>query len=93
MTRIYDNTGVLVPLRILKKGFRAVIAPTRAIDDASATTFTTEFYRLFLQGNTLEAALHLARRKLASKGGDWSVFAIFADPAALDYFQLLRETA
>jgi hypothetical protein len=89
----YRNLGARATFFLNEKGPPAVIAPMRAIDDASATTFTTEFYRAFLQGNTLEAALYIARRKLASKGGDWSVFALFADPARLDHFQVLRESA
>lgn len=93
MAQMYQNIGARAALLFAEQGPPAVIAPMRAIDDASATTFTTEFYRAFLQGNTLESALHTARRRLASKGGDWSVFALFADPARLDYFQLLRETA
>jgi len=92
MAQIYENLGARAAFQLSKQGVPAVIAPMRAIDDASATTFTTEFYRAFLQGNTLESALHIARRKLASKGGDWSVFALFANPALLDHFQLLRET-
>ncbi len=92
MARIYQNFGVRMALQLIKQGVPAVIAPMRAIDDASATTFTTEFYRAFLQGNTLESSLQIARRKLASKGGDWSVFALFANPTLLDHFQLLRET-
>jgi CHAT domain-containing protein len=92
MAALYQNLGARATFRLIQEGVPAVIAPMRAIDDASATTFTTEFYRAFLQGNSLESSLHLARRKLASKGGDWSVFALFADPAQLDHFQLLRET-
>ena len=91
VAQIYDNLGARAAFQLSKQGVPAVIAPMRAIDDASATTFTTEFYRAFLQGNTLESALYIARRKLASKGGDWSVFALFANPAHLDHFQLLRE--
>jgi hypothetical protein len=93
MAQMYQNIGARAAFQFAEQGLPAVIAPMRAIDDASATTFTSEFYQAFLQGNTLESALHLARRKLASKGGDWSVFALFADPARLDYFQLLRESA
>jgi CHAT domain-containing protein len=91
MAQIFENIGGRAAFQLIKQGVPAVIAPMRAIDDASATTFTTEFYRAFLQGNTLESALHIARRKLAAKGGDWSVFALFANPAYLDHFQLLRE--
>ena len=93
MAQIYQNLAAQATFVLIQQGLPAVIAPMRAIDDASATTFTTEFYRAFIQGNTLESALHIARRKLASKGGDWSVFALFANPAQLDQFQLLRETA
>jgi hypothetical protein len=92
MAQMYENPGARSAYQLSKQGVPAVIAPMRAIDDASATTFTTEFYRAFLQGTTLESALYIARRKLASKGGDWSVFALFANPAHLDHFQLLRET-
>jgi len=91
MAQMYQNLGARAAFQLSQQGVPAVIAPMRAIDDASATTFTTEFYRAFLQGNPLESALHIARRKLASKGGDWSVFALFANPALLDHFQLLRE--
>lgn len=90
---IYENIGAQVTMKLSQQGLPAVIAPMRAIDDASATTFTAEFYDAFLQGNTLEAALYQARRRTASKGGDWSVFALFADPARLDYFQLPRDMA
>lgn len=92
-TRLYDNRIPIAALRMLKAGIPAIITPIRAIADGSATTFTTEFYRAFLQENTLEGALHIARRKLALKGGDWSVFALFAEPARLDSLQLLLETA
>lgn len=92
VSRIYENPGATAAFLLANQGL-SIIAPMRAIDDASATTFTTEFYRAFLQGNTLESALRLARRALVSKGGDWSVFALFADPSRLDNFQLIRETA
>ena len=90
---IYLNLGAQVTMTLSQQGLPALIAPMRAIDDASATTFTSEFYDAFLQGNTLEAALYQARRRTASKGGDWSVFALFADPTRLDYFQLLPDMA
>ena len=89
-SRIFENIGANSSFQLIKQGLPALICPVRAIDDSSATNFTSEFYRAFLQGNSLEAALHVARRKLASKGGDWSVFALFADPARLDQFTILR---
>jgi hypothetical protein len=92
VSRIYQNACATATIRLAELGL-SVIAPMRAIDDASATTFTTEFYRAFLQGNELEPALQLARRNLASKGGDWTVFALFTDPDRLQYLELVRETA
>jgi len=92
VSRVYENACATAAFELAQQGL-TLIAPMRAIDDASATTFTTEFYRAFLQGNKLESALHLARRDLAAKGGDWTVFALFADPSKLDDFQLLRESA
>jgi hypothetical protein len=93
ISRIFENTGAIASFQLIKQGLPALIGPIRAIDDSSATNFTSEFYRAFLQGNSLEAALHVARRKLVSKGGDWSVFALFADPSRLDKFTILRPTA
>lgn len=93
MRSVYRNVGVQVTLKLSQRALPLVIAPMRAIDDASATTFTAEFYDAFLQGNTLEAALYQARNRLASKGGDWSVFALFAETARLDYFRFLRDMA
>jgi hypothetical protein len=88
LSRIYENACAIAAFEIAEQGV-SVIAPMRAIDDTSATTFTTDFYRAFLQGNKLEFALHLARRNLASKGGDWTVFALFTDPDRLQHLQLL----
>lgn len=92
VSRIYENPCADAVFLLARQGL-SVLAPMRAIDDASATTFTTEFYRAFLQGNKLESALHLARRNLASKGGDWSVFALFTDPDRLQNLELVRESA
>jgi hypothetical protein len=92
VSRIYENACAQAAITLAQTGLR-VIAPMRAIDDTSATTFTTEFYRAFLQGNKLETSLHLARRNLASKGGDWTVFALLADPDRLQDLELVRESA
>lgn len=90
LSRIYKNLSATAAFDLAQQGL-SVIAPMRAIDDASATTFTTEFYRAFLHGNTLETSLYQARRNLASKGGDWTVFALFTDPDRIQYFELIRE--
>jgi hypothetical protein len=92
VSRIYENACATATFSIAEKGL-SVLAPMRAIDDTSATTFTTEFYRAFSQGNKIESALHLARRNLASKGGDWTAFALFTDPDRLQYLELLPTTA
>jgi hypothetical protein len=92
VSRLYENPVATAAFQLAKKGL-SVIAPMRAIDDASATTFTTDFYRAFLQGNTLESSLYQARRNLASKGGDWTVFALFTDRDRLQYLELVRESA
>ena len=92
VSRIYENACATVAIQLAKEGL-SVLAPMRAIDDTSATTFTIEFYRALLQGNELESALHLARRNLASKGGDWTVFALFADPDRLQYLDPIRAPA
>ena len=91
-SKIFENIGANASFELIK-GLPALISPVRAIIDSTATNFTSEFYRAYLQGNSLEVALHVARRKLASKGGDWSVFALFADPARLDQFTVLRPSA
>ena len=92
-SRVYNNAVVLGAFELIQQGLSAVIAPIRSIDESSATTFTAEFYRAFIEGNSIEGSLYVARRKLASKGGDWSVFALFADTSRLNNLQLLRETA
>jgi hypothetical protein len=66
-----------------------VLAPIRAIDEVTATAFTTEFYTALLAGNTLEQALFIARQKVAARGGDWTPFALFSDPWVLDDFKPL----
>ena len=93
MNRIYANTGALAAFMLSREGLPAIIAPMRAIDEQSSLNFTTEFYSAFLKGISLEAALHSARRSTAAKGGDWSAFALFADPSRLDDFQLHLESA
>ncbi len=91
-SRVYENPGAMVVFRFAQEGFPATIAPIRAIEDTPAATFTTDLYQALLSGSLLEGALYTARRNLASKAGDWSAFALFADPSKLDYFQVLRES-
>ena len=88
--RVYGNPGPIVGRRLA--GIPAVLVPVHAVDEGTAVTFVTEFYRSFLAGNSLEQALYTARRKVASRGGDWTAFALFANPSALDFLQPLPPT-
>jgi len=92
-SRTFGNPGAAISNRLVQLGVPAVLAPIRAVDDTTATSFITEFYRAFLAGNSLEYALYIARRKVASRGGDWTPFALFANPSVLDFFQPLPATA
>jgi CHAT domain len=91
VTRVLGNPGAIFSNFLISSGVLAVLAPIRAVDDVTATTFTTEFYTAFLTGNSLEQALYIARRKVASRGGDWTAFALFANPSVLDFFQPLPQ--
>jgi hypothetical protein len=82
----YQNPMAQAAAILVGSGLPAAIAPMRGVDDATSTGFTLDFYRAFLQGHTLEDAIGDARRKLFSRGGDWSAFALFANPRALDFF-------
>lgn len=92
-SRTFGNPGAAISNRLVQLGVPAVLAPIRAVDDTTATSLITEFYRAFFAGNSLEHALHIARRKVASRGGDWTPFALFANPSVLDLFQPLPATA
>jgi len=86
---IYDNPAPAIAMNLLERGVPAVLLPIRPIDDNSATAFATSFYNFLLQGMTLEEAVYSARRQLALRGGDWTAWALFANPSVLDSFQLL----
>ena len=91
-SRVFGNTAPVV-VSHLRTSVPAVLVPIRAVDDVTATSLTTEFYRAMLAGNTVEQALYTARRKIASRGGDWTAFALFAESSVLDVFQPLPLTA
>lgn len=92
-SRTFDNGGAMAGYRLVGYGVPVTLAAIRAVEDVTATSFTTEFYQSFLSGHRLEEALHIARRKVASRGGDWTAFALFANPSVLDYFQSVTPTA
>lgn len=85
----YNNPVTDMAASLVKQGLPAVLAATRAVDDDTATTFTSEFYRSFLRGQSLEQAISDARQTVSTKKADWSAFALFANPTALDFFNLL----
>lgn len=85
--RTLGNFGAAISHKLLTRGVPAMLAPIRAVDDVTATSLLTEFYRALVGGNSLEQSLNTARRKVASRGGDWTSFALFANPAVLDGFQ------
>jgi CHAT domain len=90
---VFGNPAPAIALKLLERGVPAVLLPIRSIDDTSATAFATSFYNFILQGKTLEEATYNARRQLASRGGDWTAWALFANPSVLDSFQLLPGVA
>jgi len=92
LNRTIYNPAAVISTSLAGSAVPAVLAPIRAVDDATATSLTTEFYKAFIGGNNLEQALYTARRKVASRGGDWTSFALFANPSILDYFQPLPPT-
>jgi len=87
--RVSGNAGPVLASRVVRMAVPTVLAPIRKVDEVTATAFTTEFYRAFLKGNTLEQALYIARQNAASNGADWTSFALFSDPWVLDDFKPL----
>jgi hypothetical protein len=75
-------TGVAGSL--VHAGVPAVIATLRAIPDEAGLSFTSELYRAFAEGYTLEAALAEARKRLSVEGWDWSAYTLFANTTQLD---------
>jgi hypothetical protein len=75
-------TGVAGSL--VHAGVPAVIATLRAIPDEAGLSFTSELYRAFAEGYTLEAALAEARKRLSVEGWDWSAYTLFANTTQLE---------
>ena len=90
--RVYGNAAPVLASRLVRMAVPTVLAPIRAVDEVTANGFTTEFYRAFIRGGTLEEALFVARQKVQSTGGDWTPFALFSDPWVLDGFRSLPST-
>ncbi len=58
-------------------GVPAVVATTRVVEDQAALLFSQEFYRTFVEGFTLEAAVIEARKSLNNHGMNWSSYVLF----------------
>jgi len=89
MGAFYGNPNAKVAAALVQHGLPAVLAATRPVDDVTAINFMTEFYQSFLEGASLEQATNDARAKSSRRGGDWSAFALFANPSVLDFFSAL----
>jgi hypothetical protein len=63
---------------LVNAGIPAVVATLRPVADAAALLFAREFYRAFVDGYPLEAALTEARKILSAERLDWSLYALFA---------------
>ncbi|HET9713609.1 MAG TPA: CHAT domain-containing protein, partial [Pyrinomonadaceae bacterium] len=92
-TQLYGSLGARLSNELIEQSVPAMLAPVRPVDAVTSTLLTTEFYRSFLAGNPLEDALHTARRKVATRGGDWTAFALFANPSVLGFFQALAPSS
>lgn len=90
LSAFYDNPIADIASTLVEKGLPAVLASTRGVDDVTAGDFMSAFYLSFFQGATLEQALSDARTRISRRGGDWSAFALFANPNVLDFFSPLR---
>jgi hypothetical protein len=69
---------------LVSVGVPAVIATTRKVSDDPAIIFARAFYRAFLGGYMLEAALVEARAALHANDWDWAAYALFAGTLELD---------
>jgi hypothetical protein len=80
-------TGVAGAL--VHHGIPAAIATMRPVEDPAAVMFTREFYRSFVDGYPLEAALVEARKALSVEKWDWTAYALFASTLNLEALRLL----
>jgi hypothetical protein len=83
-TSAYNDAITGVAGSLVHAGVPAVIATLRAIPDEAGLSFTSELYRAFGEGYTLEAALAEARKRLSMEGWDWSAYALFANTTQLE---------
>ncbi len=66
---------------LVRAGVPAAIAPTRTVRDNNVSKFAKELYRCLGDGMSLDHAMATNRHRLKE---DWSAYALFARPGALD---------
>ncbi len=68
---------------LIKVGVRAVIAAGWAVNDAAASTFAEEFYKVMLDGDSFGKAVFLARQKTRERhkfSNTWGAYQCYGDP-------------
>ena len=61
----------------------------RPVEDPAAIMFTREFYRSFVDGYAIEAALVEARKALSVEKWDWTSYALFVSSLDLQALRLV----
>lgn len=75
-------------IELMKAGLPAALAPTRFVEEGTSVNFLRNFFGAWLTSQTLEASVASAREALRNGRGDWSVYALFAGPEALQKLRL-----
>ncbi|MCA1592972.1 MAG: CHAT domain-containing protein [Acidobacteria bacterium] len=84
-----DNPLLDLIAGLMRDGFlAAAVVPTRPVEEKTAQNFPRAFYRSWLGGQPLYAAVAGARVELRNHGDDWSAFALFGDSGALENLRL-----
>jgi hypothetical protein len=84
----FGNAVAGIAGEMVVSGLPAAIATTRRVLDPSAILFAREFYRTYLAGHPLEAALVEARLALNANDWDWSAYTLLTGIPDLDHFTL-----
>jgi hypothetical protein len=76
---------------LIGSGIPATIGTLRAVADEAALMFTREFYRSFIDGYPIEAAIIEARKALSVEKWDWSLYSLFTSLTDLSSLRLITE--